>query len=265
MSAQVVKRSINLKSVALPAEHGGWGFLLEAMVLGLIVAPSAMGLLFGVAMLAAFLIHQPLKITVKDWLKQRRTERTQLAEKFVLGYGLTALLLLIAVWQASGTGFFIPLLIALPLMAVQFFYDVQNDSRELVPELCGGVALGAIAASVAILGDWEHNPALILWLLLAARTIPAILYVRARLRLERGKPADLVSAWITHGIALALVTGFWIADQTHLLSVLIMLVLLLRAGWGLSAYRTPAKRPAIIGFQEIFYGFLTAVLIGIGY
>ena len=32
--------SVRLKAIALPPEHGAWGFLLEPIVLGLLVAPS---------------------------------------------------------------------------------------------------------------------------------------------------------------------------------------------------------------------------------
>jgi len=265
MTTQTIKRGVNLKSVALPAEHGGWGFLLEPILLGLIVAPSGWGLLFGIGMLAAFLIHQPIKITAKDWLKHRHTDRTALAEKFMLAYGASAGLILIVVAQNKSSDFLIPLVIALPLMALQFAYDLRNDSRDLIPELAGGVALGAIAASVAILGGWDRNPALILWGLLAARTIPSILYVRARLRLEKSKPADFLSSHLTHGLAVLMAGGLAATDQTHWLSVVIMLVLFLRAAWGLSEYRTPAKRAAIIGMQEMGYGVFTVVVIGLGY
>ncbi|VAV92581.1 Putative membrane-spanning protein, partial [hydrothermal vent metagenome] len=30
---------VNVRSIALPTEHGGWGFTLEPILLGLLVAP----------------------------------------------------------------------------------------------------------------------------------------------------------------------------------------------------------------------------------
>ncbi|MCB0162365.1 MAG: YwiC-like family protein, partial [Caldilineaceae bacterium] len=54
------------RSIALPTEHGGWGFLLEPLLLGRLVAPSAAGLLLLVATVAAFLLRQPLKIVLVD-------------------------------------------------------------------------------------------------------------------------------------------------------------------------------------------------------
>ena len=44
-----------IRSVALPTEHGGWGFLAEPILPGLLVAPSWAGLLLSLAALAVFL------------------------------------------------------------------------------------------------------------------------------------------------------------------------------------------------------------------
>jgi hypothetical protein len=44
-----------VRLVALPAEHGGWGLLLEPIALGLAVAPSLAGTFLGmfIVLLAA--------------------------------------------------------------------------------------------------------------------------------------------------------------------------------------------------------------------
>lgn len=146
-------------------------------------------------------------------------------------------------------------------MAVQVRYDLQNQSRELFAEVAGGVALGAIAPALAIIGG--HDKAMILWLLLTLRTIPSILYVWARLRLERGKPSAISEAVISHMLAFLLGLILVIISQTHLLMLIALGILLLRCTWGLSNYRTPALRPAIIGIQETLYGFAFALLLGV--
>jgi hypothetical protein len=81
-----------IRSVALPAEHGGWGFLIEPIILGLLVAFSGMGILLGLSAFGVFLIHQPLKIVIKDRMKGNRPPRTILAERFALGYGALAII-----------------------------------------------------------------------------------------------------------------------------------------------------------------------------
>jgi len=254
-----------IRSVALPSEHGGWGFLIEPILLGLLTAFSGAGLLLALSAFGVFLIHQPLKIAVKDRLKGNRPPRTILAEKFAIGYGALAFipftLLLITVADKT---FLLPLLMAFPFALIQLWYDAKNQSRKLLPEICGAIALGAIAPMIAILGGWSMTPALILWLFLLGRIIPSILYVRARLRLEKGNPIQRGAVWGVHGVAVLMVIGFAIPRAMPYLGIMAMFILLVRAVIGLSDYRKPRRAP-IIGFQEMGYGFLTACLGALGY
>ena len=71
----------SLKSVAMPAQHGGWSFALEPVLVGLLVAPTAGGLLLGVAAFMVFLLDQPLRVAVKDRRKGKYYARTRLAER----------------------------------------------------------------------------------------------------------------------------------------------------------------------------------------
>ena len=59
-------RRVSWRSVAVPREHGGWGFLLDPILLGLLVAPSAAGIFLVLLDLASFLARTPLKIVWKD-------------------------------------------------------------------------------------------------------------------------------------------------------------------------------------------------------
>lgn len=106
--------------------------------------------------------------------------------------------------------------------------------------------------------------ALILWLFLLGRIIPSILYVRARLRLERGHEIQREAVWAVHIGAVGMVAGFAISRTMPYLGVLAMLILLMRACIGLSDYRQPRRAP-IIGVHELGYGFLTAFLGAVGY
>ena len=47
---------VRLRSIALPTEHGGWGFTLEPILLGLLVAPTWAG--FGLAVATAIGFNQ---------------------------------------------------------------------------------------------------------------------------------------------------------------------------------------------------------------
>jgi len=262
--SQPVQSRVVIRSVALPSEHGGWGFLLEPIVLGLLVAASWPGALLALAACGVFLIHQPLKIAIKDRLKGQRPARTLWAERFVVGYGLMALLPMLVLLLSAPLDFLLPVFIAMPLAAVQVVYDARNQSRKLLPELCGAAALAMIAPSLALLASWSLPAALALSLPLIARAITAILYVRARLRLEHGKPQPPLPIWAVHAFALLGVLGLALSNVLPAMTVLAFAILAARAALGLSAYRK--ARPAkIIGFQEIGYGLLTVILVSLGY
>lgn len=255
---------MQIKSVALPSEHGGWGFLFEPILLGLLVAGSVRGLILSAAMLCAFLIHQPLKLALKDRLKGRRPPRTAWAERFVAGYGLIGIVLLGMTGFKSDPLFVVPLLLALPFLLIQVYFDARNQSRALIPELCGTIALGSTACAVAILGGWIFSAALPLWLIVSSRSIPSVLYVRIRLKLEHGEPIYPYAIWVSHGIAFFI---FAVMAAAHAIPAVVpsaFALLFVRALVGLSKYRKtrPAKQ---IGLLELAYGLLTVVLTAIGY
>jgi hypothetical protein len=255
----VTARKVNLRSIALPAEHGGWGFLIEPMLLGLLVAPTWQSVVLCVSMFGFFLVHQPVKLAVKDHQKGRRIERTLYAERFAIGYALVGILALLVVVFNSDLVFLVPLTAALPLVVVQLYYDAQNRSRATTSEIAGAIALGSTATAIALIGGMDMLPALILWVLLAARVVPAIIYVRARLRLEKGKAWEALPVWASHAAAFGLIIALVVAGLTTWWAVLAIAILTFRALKGISKYRQPVK-PSQVGFSEMGLGFLTAVL-----
>ena len=256
-------KSLNYRSIVLPTEHGAWGFLLEPIVLGLVLAPTVAGFLLACAMFAAFLIHQPLKIATKASVKGRPTPRSQVAWRFAIGYGLTTAILLAIVFLTNPIDFVAPLAIALPLVVIQQLLDARNQSRSLTAELAGSLALGSIATAIAILGGWAFSAAIVLWLLLALRTVTSILFVRAKLRLEHDKPFSRGGIFTAHllaiGISIVLV-AIW---PTAWSAISGMVMLTVRAYWGL---RQPEQvKPKIVGFREMGYGLLYSALIVVGH
>jgi hypothetical protein len=252
-----------LRLVALPAEHGGWGFVLEPILLGWCVAPAPAGLWLGLATLAVFLVRQPLKLALTDRRAGKRYPRTAWAERFVLGYGIVAGAALALALFTARAPFWAPIALAAPLALLQAYYDLQRQSRQLAAELAGALALGAGAAAIAQAGGWSLGPALALWAVLAVRAAPSILYVRARLRLERGEAVDRRPALVAHGLGLALVAGLALAGAAPWLAVLAVGVLAGRAAWGLAARR--GVRAQVVGFEEIGFGLLVVVLTALGY
>lgn len=267
MTPTTRKPGVSIRSVAVPAEHGGWGFLVEPMLLGLIVAPSLPGAAICIAAAAAFLLHQPLKIAVKDRAKGRVFERTRLAQRFVLLYGMAAAAAFAAATLTGDIRFWVPLLIALPPAAVQLYAEYRSEGRSLISESAGALALAATAPAIilAAQGDAQSATATaaLAWLLLALRGVPSILYVRLRLRQIRGKseetrPTDTRLAVGAHIVGVGLTFALWAGAMISPLATAATGILLARAVRGLtSAVAVPAR---VVGVQEVIIGLVYALL-----
>ena len=263
-TTMTASRHPNLRSIALPAEHGGWGFLLEPILLALLVAPSWWGLLLSIAIISLFLMHQPLKLAIKDNLKQRRVERTPWAERFVLFYGGIGIGIILLIINYKGLAVLYPLIAGSSFALIQLSYDARNRSREIIPELSGAFALAATASSMALLAGWQILPSAMLWLLLAARALTAIVYVRARLRLAFKRSHNKVLVYWLHLGALIFLLVLSQQGYIPVLSLSAMVMLSIRAYKGL-AFPKEGVKPKAIGFGEMGFGFAYTLLVAVGY
>src|SRR5215212_8962980 len=125
-------RTVSLRPLALPAEHGGWGFLFEPMLLGLLVAPSWSGALVGAAALFAFLARHPLKLALQDVMRGRSYPRTRYCRALAAAYLFGGAVLLTAAVMMSGARVLIPLGLVVPLALTQVLYDAHRRERELL-------------------------------------------------------------------------------------------------------------------------------------
>lgn len=234
-----------LRPLALPSEHGGWGFLLEPIVLGLIVVPSIGGAFIAAGAVAAFLARHPLKLAAQDLLRHRRYPRTRACELLALSYlAVAAVFFAFAPMRAL-----IALATAIPFALAQFVYDARNRGRALTPELFGVLAPGAIAGAMAIAAGTPIAFAATLWLLIALRAVPSILYVRSSLR--GFSRAAMLGA---HAVAVA------VAALISTIAAGAMLVLLVRA-----IPSTKGLAARTIGFREIGWGTLTVGLLALSF
>lgn len=255
-------QGVRIKPVALPVEHGGWGLSLEPVVLGLLVAPSLAGLCLAVAAVGAFLARHPLKIVVADWRRGRSFPRTRVAAAFAALYCAIALAGFMAAILFGPAALLFPLALALPLGVVQLAYDFTGRSRALLPELSGATAMAALASSLALAGGWPLPLALALWAILAARVLPTILYVRARLRAARGEQRAAGMIIFTHLLACAAALLLVLKGLASALACLALAILLLRAAIGLYSRPISAKR---VGVTELLYGVLLVAAVFAGH
>lgn len=260
---QATNRSINFKTVAVPVEHGGWGFLFEPIVLGMVAAPSWSGLCISVAAVAAFLARRPVKLYWKQRGK-RSAGRYRGAGVVAAMYAAIAAVALILGLVLAGWQPMLPLLIVSPLFLLFARLDATNQSRSLAAELTGPLALAAVATSVALSAGWQWPGASALWLIATARSIPSVVYVRARLRLERGASFRWTPIYSSQVVFAVLVVWLHRNDLAPAATLWVYALLAVRAFLGLSALRL-LRKAKHVGISEIVFGAVYVLAVAIGF
>lgn len=255
---------VRWRSVALPAEHGGWGWLVNPIMLGLLVVPSAAGLFLVLLDIVAYLARTPLKILWKDYQRGRRYARTAAALKVLFLYAMVAVFSLTAALILGGLLPLVPLFLVLPLVVLVLYFDLLSTSRRLLPELLAPVTLSAIVAAMALADGWDWPRTLAIWAIPLMSSLPAVLFVRARLRLDRGLPAQPGLAIAAHVLAAGVAAALVWAGLIPGLAAVAIFILLGRALFGLSPFRRPMPVKTL-GWSEVVFGLLTVILAAIGY
>jgi hypothetical protein len=249
---------VAIRPLAIPNEHGGWGFLLEPLLMALLVAPSRSGIAIAVAALAAFFMRHPLKFAAGDLiLRRKRYPRTGVCAMLAMAYASMAVLALVFAARAESR-VLAPIVAVLPFFGVQLYYDMRNRGREWVPELFGALAAGAFGAACMLAAGRGASAAALLWLLAACRAVPAIAHVRALIR-RRGFAISMA----LHAAAAAGIGALVIAGQASPFFAAIYVLLLGRAIY--APFRDRNVRPARIGREEIAWGIGTVVMIVLGF
>ena len=252
------------RSLVIPAEHGGWGFLLEPLLLGLLVAPSWAAFLLGLSTFTAFLLRHPLKLVLVDRRRRLDSPRTQRARAVIIALvAISGACFLGAVWLA-GLAFVFPFVLAIPFGAVYLYYDLTKPGRTLQAELTGPLSLAFGASSMAIMDGWALLTSLALWAALGLRSVPSVLYVRARIRLDRGRNPNIYWPIVTHVLALVAAGALISVGLLPALAIVSYTVLLARALWFLSPQR-PIVQIKTIGFVELALGLFLVATLAIGY
>lgn len=258
--APVAARS-SVRAVALPSEHGGWGLTTEPGLLGLLVAPSLAGLALALAALVAFLARTPLKLALVDRRRGRDLERTALARR-VAAVELVVLagLVVTAVITASAP-FWVPLVLAVPLVLVEGWFDVRSRSRRLVPEVAGAVAVCSVVAMVVLADGVPGRLAAGLWLVLAARVVTSIPHVRDRIAELHGRPVDPRGARLADGLALLLAVVAVAFDPQLVAGAVAVLALV---GLQRLSAKRPTDRAVVLGLRQMALGFGLVIVTALG-
>ena len=251
----------SLRSIALPVEHGGWGFTLEPVLLGLLVAYSPAAWELSIAALAVFLARRPFKLFATDLVRRRWLARTTVAASFAALYGALALAGLIGALVTADARFLVAYAVAVPFAAVALYNDSQSKSRTIVAELAGSMAMGSTVAAIALADGWGWVDAFGLWFVLVARGTTAISLVRGQIRRVHEKPVGEVAIY---GTQLATIAAMALAAT---LGAVPWLAVVAIAGIGVLAYLSLQRPPVaarVVGWTQIVTGFAVVMLTALG-
>jgi hypothetical protein len=239
------------RTVTVPSEHGGWGLTLEPVLLGLIVAPSPAGALLGLAAFLAFLVRTPLKLVVIDARRARWLDRSRLALRVAVVELAVLVGLGVAAGWAGGWSWLVPVALAVPLVGVEFWFDVRSRGRRLIPELCGSVGIASVAAMVVLADDGSARLAAGVWLVLSARAAGSIPFVRTQIARLRRVRADLRSTDVMQAAALVVGVGAVVVDRRMAAGFAGLVVLAtLQVVW----LRRPPIAAKVLGLRQMVLG-----------
>jgi hypothetical protein len=248
---------VRLKTIALPAEHGGWGLLFEPIALGLLLAPSVAGFYLALSAVGFFLARHPLTLLVLN--RKRSSPRTALARRFATLYLVIGIASFVAAFMFSRHQFILPLLIATPFALVQIVHDWTGRRRVLLSELAGVIAISSLATIVTLAGGWSMKAGFVLWAIMISRAVPAILYVRACLRRLRLSNAPAKPMIVAHLLAIGVAVAFAGVDLVSAWVAMAMVLLLVRAVIGFARAKTLTAKQ--LGFSEIAFGAMTVMIV----
>ncbi len=255
-------RTTPLRNIALPTEHGGWGFSLEPGLLALLLSPGPETLGLLLLGLFGFLARHPLKLAYQDLSRNRRYPRTGLALKVGRLYlGLALLGLLLTALTAQGP-FLLPLLLALPLGAYMLWADLRGEARNLFPELAAALFMAALAPAGALAAGLPWQVALGGFLALALRDVAALYYARTQVLRARGERPKLYPAFLALWASGLLALGLALQGLLPYPSALALLLLTLYGSLALLRPPVPAR---VIGWTQMGFGLLIVLSTALGY
>ena len=250
-----------MRSIALPTEHGGWGFTLEPILLGVLVAASATAWEISAAALGIFLARRPVKIVSTDIVRKRWLRRSRIALAFSLLYGGIALAGIVGAFFTADGPFWIPIVVATPLAVFALRADAHSKNRALLPELSGSIAMGATVSAIALGSGWDLAPAFALWLVLAARDVGAIVLVRGQIRRLKRKPPGASKIYAVQAVCTAAVA---LAAALGAVPWLSVVAIGLAGAVALISLRRPPVEARVIGWTQMAVGLMVVLVTAVG-
>ncbi len=252
-------KTINIKSITLPREHGSWAYIIEPLMLGLIAAFSVKGLFLAASSVFVFLLHQPVRVFFSAGRKIR-----QPAVFFILLYAAIAGFFIIMFLKNTDFLTALPFFIALVLMTLYLVLELAGLDREFSVRLMAPISTALIAASLVMAGGWNFDDAAVIFLLVNLRFIPTAFYIRSRFKQSSGKESKRIVTSLVHLLSLITASAVIYLGRMPILPFIGVSILFGRAVYGLFIEKGPVI-PKRIGVKEFIFGILYTLICAAGY
>ena len=163
-------------------------------------------------------------------------------------------------YLVAGLLFWVPLAVAAPLIAVELWFDMRSRGRRLVPELAGSIGIGSVATAIALAGGAPTKLAWGLWVVMAARAIAAIPYVRSQILRTHARSGPL---WHGDSAQIAAVAATATGWRVNLVPGPTVIAIVGVAILNLVALRRAPKPAVAIGIQQMIVGVAVIVTTAI--
>lgn len=246
------------RTACIPSEHGGWSLTIEPVVLGLLVAWSTSGFILGIATILTFMVHTPIKLVLVDVKRDRWLDRSQYALRVAIAeLIIISALTFLAFRFADDKNFWIPIAIAMPMVAIKLLFDVRSRSRRLVPELAGTIGMSSIVAAIVLSSGAPLSIAFGLWVVVSVRVIAAIPYVRTQVFRIHNRPTNLWHSDIAQATAIAIIL---IAAKVLHIELIVVISIMAIAIFNVIAIRRPVSKALYVGIQQMTFGAVVIII-----
>lgn len=263
--------------IFLPQDHGSWVFILSPLLIGLYAGQSfsSASLSLIVAAMGAFLLRQPVSITVKAYSGRRSQADLPAAGTWMLFYGAIIVLALVRLISDGFTYILYLVIPGIPVFAWHLYLVSKRAERRQagVEILATGVLSLAAPAAYWIGQDGYDLMGWALWLLIWLQSAASIVYAYLRLEQrassrkgEQAQSPERSEQWVmgkralqytSFNLMLSLILG-WSAMLPKWIFIPYLLQWL-ETLWGITHPATGWK-PTAIGIRQMIVSTLFTIL-----
>lgn len=259
------------KHIFLPQDHGSWVFIFSPLLVGIFAGNrfTLVSLSLVIAVMAAFLIRQPVTIAVKAYAGRRAKSDIRAVLFWMIAY---AIILLVALFELVNAGFGYMLPLGIPgvfVFAWHLWLVSQREERKQVNvEIIATGVLSLAAPAAYWVGMGRYDPTgWWLWILVWLQTAASIVHAYMRLE-QRGlshfpAPRELwklgLPALIYTTLNLVMTLTLGMASSLPRLLFVPYLVQWLETVWG--TFHPAIKwKPTRIGIRQLIVSIVWTVL-----